>query len=63
MCLSPYKTKNYNSTKQRHVAYQNDHIEMLITNLKILLLVRILSHKVPKTADLVKIGYLKIISD
>ena len=36
-CPPPYKTKNLNSFKHRHVAYQNDRIEMLITNLKIVL--------------------------
>ncbi len=32
----PYKTKNKYSSKHRHVAYQNDHIEMLIKNLKVI---------------------------
>ena len=32
-----YKNKNLNSFKHRHVAYQNDRIEMLITNLKTVL--------------------------
>ncbi len=43
----PYKNKNWNSSKQRHVADQNDSIKMLITNLK----------SSNKTADLVKTGY------
>ena len=37
MCPPSYKTKNYNSFKHRHVAYKNDRIEMLITNLKTIL--------------------------
>ena len=37
-CAYPhYKAKNKNFTKQhRHVAYQNDRIEMLIVNLKVI---------------------------
>ncbi len=33
---TPYKAKNKNFTKHRHVAYQNDPIEMLIVNLKVI---------------------------
>ena len=36
-CPPPYKTKKLDSFKHRHVAYQNDRIEMLITNLKTVL--------------------------
>ena len=48
-CPPPYKTKNFDSFKHRHVAYQNDRIEMLAdyeseNRFKILLLVRIRSH-------------------
>ncbi len=35
MCPPPYKTQNQNFSKHGHVAYQNDRIEMLIKNLKL----------------------------